>query len=90
VGITAGSREVPGRKGLGQQTSLSYNNNNNNNNNKRLRCIREESKEVLWCFNNVKEKTLKEKSKEVYKLWSYKNPVTRMNIDAKALLNQKK
>jgi len=33
VGITAGSREVPGRKGLWQETSISYNNNNNNNNN---------------------------------------------------------
>ena len=27
VGITAGSREVPGRKGLWQETSISYNNN---------------------------------------------------------------
>jgi len=34
VGITAQtSREVPGRKGLWQETSISYNNNNNNNNN---------------------------------------------------------
>ena len=33
VGITAGSREVPGRKGLWQEKSISYNNNNNNNNN---------------------------------------------------------
>ena len=32
VGITAGSREVPGRKGLWQETSI-FNNNNNNNNN---------------------------------------------------------
>ena len=31
TGITAGSREVPGRKGLWQETSISYNNNNNNN-----------------------------------------------------------
>jgi len=29
VGITAGSREVPGRKGLRQETSILYNNNNN-------------------------------------------------------------
>jgi len=36
VGITAGSREVPGRKGLRQETSISYNNNNNNNNNNLL------------------------------------------------------
>jgi hypothetical protein len=33
VGITAGSREVPGRSGLWQETSISNNNNNNNNNN---------------------------------------------------------
>ena len=29
VGITAGSREVPGTKGLWQETSILYNNNNN-------------------------------------------------------------
>ena len=34
-------------------------------------------KEVLWCFTYIKEKTLGE------------NPMTRLNIDAKALLNQK-
>ena len=34
VGITAGSREVPGRKGMWQETDVSNNNNNNNNNNK--------------------------------------------------------
>jgi len=33
VGITAGSREVPGRKSLWQEISVSYNKNNNNNNN---------------------------------------------------------
>jgi len=27
---------------------------------------------------------------EAYKLWTKKNPITRMNIDSKALLNQKK
>jgi len=31
--ITAGSREVPGRKDLWQKTPTSNNNNNNNNNN---------------------------------------------------------
>jgi hypothetical protein len=36
VGFTAGSREVPGRKGLWQKKSISYNNNNNNNNNNTL------------------------------------------------------
>jgi len=46
-------------------------------------------KEVLWCFTYIKEKTLRENYKEVYKLWRERNPVTRMNIDAKALSNQK-
>jgi len=44
---------------------------------------------VLWCFKYLKENTLRENYKEVYKLWRERNPVTRMNIDAKALLNQK-
>ena len=34
MGITTGSREVPGRKVLWQGTYISNNNNNNNNNNK--------------------------------------------------------
>jgi len=46
-------------------------------------------KEVLWCFTYIKEKTLGENYKEAYKLWRERNAVTRMNIDAKALLNQK-
>jgi len=46
-------------------------------------------KEVLWCFKYIKGKTLRENYKEVYKLLTETNPVTRMNIDAKALLNQK-
>jgi len=33
MGISVGSREVRERKGLWQETSISYNNNNNNNNN---------------------------------------------------------
>jgi len=37
----------------------------------------------------IKQKTLRENYKEVYKLWRERNPVTRMNIDAKTLLNQK-
>jgi len=45
--------------------------------------------EVLWCFTNIKEKTLRENYKEAYKLWRERNPMTRMNIEAKALLNQK-
>ena len=46
-------------------------------------------KEVLWCFTYNKEKTLRENYKEAYKLRRERNPMTRMNIDAKALLNQK-
>jgi len=46
--------------------------------------------EVLWCFMYIKEKTLRENYKEVYKLGRERNPVTRMNIDGKALLNHKK
>jgi hypothetical protein len=37
----------------------------------------------------IKEKTLGENYKEAYKLWRDRNPITRMNIDAKALFNQK-
>jgi len=46
-------------------------------------------KEVLWCFMYIKENTFGENYKEAYKLWRERNPVTRMNIGAKALLNQK-
>lgn len=46
-------------------------------------------KEVLWCFMYIKEKTLGENYKEAYKLWRERNPTTRMNMDPKALLNQK-
>ena len=46
-------------------------------------------KEVLWCFTYIKENTLGENYKEAYKLWRERNPMIRMNIDAKALLNQK-
>jgi Skp family chaperone for outer membrane proteins len=37
----------------------------------------------------IKENTLGENWKEIYKLWREKSPMTRMNMDAKALLNQK-
>ena len=40
VGITAGSREVPGRKGLWQETATSHNNNNNNNNKVKVKWFR--------------------------------------------------
>jgi hypothetical protein len=46
-------------------------------------------KEVLWCHIYFKEKTLGENYKEAYKLWRERNPMTKMNIDAKALFNQK-
>ena len=46
-------------------------------------------KEVVWCFTYIKEMTLRENYKEVYKLWRERNPVARINLDAKALLNQK-
>jgi len=46
-------------------------------------------KEVLWCFMYIKEKALGENYKEAYKLWIDRNSMTKLNIDAKALLNQK-
>jgi len=48
-------------------------------------------KGVLWCFiyTYIKETTLGGNCKETYELWRERNPMTRMNIDAKALLNQK-
>jgi hypothetical protein len=46
-------------------------------------------KEVLSCFAYIKQKALGEKYKEAYKVWRERNPMTRMNIDAKALLNKK-
>ena len=46
-------------------------------------------KEVVWCFTYIKEMTLRENFKEVYKLWRGRNTVARINLDAKALLNQK-
>jgi len=45
-------------------------------------------KEVLWSFTYIKEKILRENYKEAYKLWGERNPVTRMNMDGKAFLNQ--
>ena len=43
----------------------------------------------VMCFTYIKEKTLRENYKEAYKLWRDRNPMTRLNIDAKVLLNQK-
>jgi hypothetical protein len=56
---------------------------------KKLNWSQEEKKEVLWCFMNIKEKTLGENYKQAYKLWREWNPVMRTNTDTKALLNQK-
>jgi hypothetical protein len=53
------------------------------NNNKKKK------KKVLWCYMYIKERTLGENYKEAYKLWRDRNPMTRMNIDAKSLFNQK-
>ena len=46
-------------------------------------------KEVVWCFMYIKEKILGENYKEVHKLWRDRNPMMRMNMDAKGLLNKK-
>ena len=46
-------------------------------------------KEVLWCFMYIKENAMGENYKEANKLWRDRNPITRLNIDAKVLLNQK-
>ena len=46
-------------------------------------------KEVLWCFVYIKEKTLGENYKEAYTLLRERNPMTRTNIEANVLLNQK-
>jgi len=75
-----GPSQIPPNIGVGQENGKKLN--------KRIQWSREEMKEVLWCFMYIKEKTL-ENYKEAYKLWRERNPMTRMNIDAKALLNQK-
>jgi len=46
-------------------------------------------KEVLRCFMYIKEKTLGENYGEAYELWRDRNLITRINIGAKLLLNQK-
>ena len=40
-------------------------------------------KEVVWCFTYIKERTLRENYKEVYKLWRERKPVARIYLDAK-------
>jgi len=76
-----GPSQSPPNIGFGQENGKSLN--------KRIRWSREGMKEVLWCFTYIIEKTLRENYKEAYKLWRERNPVTRVNMDAKALLNQK-
>jgi hypothetical protein len=56
--------------------------------NKRIRRSQEEMKKVLWYFMYIKEKTLGENYKEEYELWRERDPMTRINIGAKLLLNQ--
>ena len=46
-------------------------------------------KETVWCIKYIKEMTLRQKYKEVYELCRERNPVARINMDAKVLLNQK-
>jgi len=55
--------------------------------NKRIRWSRQEMKEMM-CFSYIKEMTLRKNYKEVYKLWRERSTVARINLDAKALLNQ--
>ena len=76
-----GPSQCPRNIGVGQENGRKLN--------KRIRRSQEEMKEVSWCFTYIKEKTLGENYKEAYKLWRERNPMTRINIDAKALLNQK-
>jgi len=76
-----GPLQSPPNIGVGQENGKGLN--------KQIRWIQEEMNEALWCLTYIKEKTLGENYKEAYKLWRERNPVTRMNIDAKALLNQK-
>ena len=66
--------------GMGQE--------NGNKLKKQIGWSREEMKDVLWCFTYIKENTLIENCMEAYKLWRERNPMTRMNIDVRALLNK--
>ena len=74
------SSQSPPNIGVGQERLKSLN--------KRIQWKRDEIKEVLWSFTYIKEKILRENYKEAYKLWGERNPVTRMNMDGKAFLNQ--
>jgi hypothetical protein len=74
-----GSSQSPPNIGEGHENGIKLN--------KRIRWSKEEIKEVLWCYMYIKEKTLGENYKEVYKFWSERNSAKRMNIDAKVLFN---
>jgi len=76
-----GPSQSPSHIGNGQENGKELN--------KRIRWSREEMKEVVWFFTYIKEMTLRENYKEVYKLWRERNLVARINLDPKALLNQK-
>jgi len=76
-----GPSQIPPNIGVGQENGKKLN--------KRIRWSQEEMMEVLWCFTYIKEKTLGENYKEAYKLWRERNPMTRISIVAKALLNQR-
>ena len=45
-------------------------------------------KEVLRCFMYIREKALGENYKEAYKLCRDRNPMTRLNIDAKSIVER--
>ena len=44
---------------------------------------------VLWCFMYITDKTLEENYKKAYELWRVRNPMMRLNIDAKLSLKEK-
>jgi len=45
---------------------------------KRILWSREQMKEVVWCLTYIKEMTLRQNYKQVYKLWRERNPVVRI------------
>ena len=76
-----GPTQSPPHIGDGQENSKKLN--------KRIQWSREEMKEVVRCFSYIKERTLRQNYMEVYKLWRERKPVTRNNLCAKAMFNQK-
>ena len=49
---------------------------------------KEEIREVIWCYMYCKQH-LTENYKTMYEIWRQRNPICRMYIDAKKLMNQK-